>query len=343
MPGGLPDILTRGPVPLAADNFTPLARTPWAGEALSKTYKRAHAPAGARIGEAWEFSCDPAFPSRVKATGQALAELIAAYPDAVLSKQQRDCQILVKLLNARDPLSLQVHPSDTDPDLAPGECGKPESWLVLDAEPGAGIYLGFARPLTKDQLRAGIAKDILHFEPVQAGDYFEIEPGVPHSIAPGVTLLEPQRVIQGQAGKTFRMWDWDRLDEGGKPRALHLEQSLKLIDPERQYGPAFAQSLRRKPERVVERDGVTATIFPANASYRTALFSAARDAEFTWAVREGFGALVMLTGEASSNGIVLKGGEPALLPAAAMPLASRLSAGTRFAVVIPATARLEFL
>src|SRR4051812_6984639 len=95
-----PEILTRGPVPLAADNFTPLARTPWAGDEIGQRYKaRVSGAYGARIGESWEFSCDPAFPSRVRETGETLLSLIEAHPEAVLSRAgPRACEVLVKLL-----------------------------------------------------------------------------------------------------------------------------------------------------------------------------------------------------------------------------------------------------
>ena len=160
--------------------------------------------------------------------------------------------ILVKLLNADEPLSVQVHPDDSDADLKQDECGKPESWLVLDSEPGAGIYIGFEKSISKKELEALLrdgdkAKSALKFVPVEAGDYFEIEPGVTHAIGPGVTLLEPQRIIKGQSGKTYRLWDWGRKYDAngkrdqikGKARQLHISEGMKIIDPETHCGDAF--------------------------------------------------------------------------------------------------------
>jgi mannose-6-phosphate isomerase len=309
--------------------------------------------AGARIGEAWEFSCDPAFPSRVVGTGQTLLALVEAFPDAVLSPASHGrCDILVKLLDASAELSLQVHPGDDDPALAPAECGKPESWLVLAAAPGAGIYLGFSRAVAKDTLRAalagGDARSLLHFEPVKAGDYFEIGPGVPHAIGPGVTLLEPQRVIPGRAGKTFRMWDWNRRydaaglpDPRGAARPLHLEDSLRLVDPERQVGAAFTAGLRVAGEVLLAKAGVTVTRFARQAPYQTLTLRSSGEATLSWSIEGGYGALVMLAGSLSTpGGAKLSAGEPALLPASAMPLTSRLSPGTEFAVVMPREAAL---
>lgn len=347
MRADLLDILRRGPVPLAADNFTPLSRTPWAGADLGRRYK-SHVPgaAGARIGESWEFSCDPAFPSRVMATGASLQELIDAHRVEALSAQQRHCDVLVKLLNAQEPLSLQVHPRDDDSYLTADECGKPESWLVLAAEPGAGIYLGFSRAHSKGELRAALqqgdaAKELLHFETVQPGDYFELEPGVPHAIGPGVTLLEPQRVRAGKTGKTFRMWDWGRVVDG-RPRELHVAQSLRLVDPRTQVGPAFVASLKKPAHCLVDRVDLKVMAYAPNDYYQTFWVRAVAPASFQWSIRDGYGALVMLAGELETHGIVLKGGEPAFLPAAAMPLRSHAAAATEFAVIIPSGASLAF-
>ena len=145
---------------------------------------------GSRIGEAWEFSCDPDFPSTLPGHNISLPELVQAMPEAVLSPGQAHTgvEILVKLLNAGDELSLQVHPADDDPNLSDVECGKPESWYILHAEEKAGIYLGFSKPVARDELRAMLlagddsARSVLQFVEVEPGDYFEIEPGVPHAI-----------------------------------------------------------------------------------------------------------------------------------------------------------------
>ncbi len=344
-----PSFLSRGPVPLTADNFTPLARTPWGGEKIARGFKELAVPhaIGRAIGESWEFSYGPDFPSRLRDEDLSLKDLIDAYPSETLSPAQKSCDILVKLLDTAEPLSLQVHPRDDDGDLKAGECGKPESWLVLDAMPGAGIYLGFSRAVSRDELRKALldgarARELLQFEPVLPGDYFEIEPGVPHAIGAGVTLLEPQRVVPGKIGKTYRMWDWGRryaddgkADPAGAPRPLHLEESLRLVDPLRQVGPAFAASLRRKPRITAAAGGAEVLSFPPNPHYQTILVRAPADARFSLSVQGGYGALVVLEGGVVMSGVSLRKGEPALLPHAAMPFATRTAARTVLALVIP--------
>ncbi len=341
--------LTR-PVLLSADNFTPLSRTPWAGDRIGRVYKSELVPKsrGQRIGESWEVSCDAAFPSRVEGESDDLLALMKRNGEAVP-------EILVKLLDTDDPLSLQVHPRDDDPHLAPGECGKPESWLVLAAEPGAGIYLGFKHPMTREELAEVLAdgdaaKDVLHFEPVQPGDFFEIEPGVPHCIGRGVTLLEPQRVIPGKTGKTYRLFDFGRKYDAagrldmrhGAARPLHLEQGLPLLDPERQVGAVYARTLRRAPVVTTPVPGLEVKAFPANPHYQVAALSAQKGTAWTLEIAGGYGALVVLNGRFAAAGLLLKQGQPALLPARSLPLEFKTEADATAVIVAPASARMSF-
>jgi len=144
------------------------------------------------------------------------------------------------LVDAADYLSVQIHPHEDDPQLAAGESGKPEAWYIIDAEPGAGLYLGFRAGLSRQDVETAIdeQKDVsalMSFVPVSPGDLFLIGPGTPHAIGKGVLLLEPQRVAPGKRGVTYRYWDWNRkyddagrLDPRGQPRALHLERALDV-------------------------------------------------------------------------------------------------------------------
>lgn len=340
----------KSPILLAADNFTPLSRTPWAGDRIGKVYKGELVPKakGQRIGESWEISCDAAFPSLVPAEGVDLLTLLSRHGAPVP-------EILVKLLDTDDALSLQVHPRDDDPHLAQGECGKPESWLVLAAEPGAGIYLGFKRPLTRGELRDALeggdaAKDLLHFEPVEPGDFFEIEPGVPHCIGKGVTLLEPQRVVPGMSGKTYRLFDFGRrydaagrLDmRAGTARPLHLDAGIRLLDPERQVGPAYARSLRREPKVSAPVSGLEVRAFPANPFYQVAALTARAGTRFTLEIAGGYGGLVVLKGRFQAASVEFATGQPALLPAGSLPLEFDAPADAAAVVVAPATARMTF-
>lgn len=353
---------------LSPDLFTPLARTPWGGKTIARTFKSAFVkdPKNTIIGESWEISCDPAFPSQVLGEKVSLADLIRQQPEKMLSpayvkENGPNCDILVKLINAADPLSLQVHPTDDDPSLKPGECGKPESWLVLDAEPGSGLYLGFSKPIKKAELEKllenkGDLKPYLQFVPVKKGDYFEINPGVIHAIGPGVTLLEPQRVRIGKAGKTYRFWDWSRKynpdgslnNKSGQPRELHIQEGLKLIDPEKQVGASYVASLRERAESNELSEKVTHSFYPANANYQVHRLLMEPGSQVQLSAKSGFLTFVGLGGEGVlGDAVKVSRGEPGFVPFAALPLlidVPKDSAKTfDLAIIIPPSCDLRIL
>lgn len=206
---------------------------------------------------------EPSFPSRTVG-GDKLADLIAAAPIAWLGAKVATAYggqtpLLVKLLDTADHLSVQVHPAMDDPCLGPDESGKPESWIVLEAEPGAGIYMGLRDGVTRGAVEAclrahGPLDELLNFVPCQPGDAFVIEAGTVHAIGAGMTLLEPQHVAPGKRGLTYRFWDWNRLYDNsgrrsaaGRPRELHVERSLAVASFQA-TGDAFVSSCRATPE-----------------------------------------------------------------------------------------------
>ncbi len=252
------------PVLLQADNFTPPSRTPWGGRRLASDYKRRWLPASGRelvVGESWEISVEPDFPARLQ-DGTLLTEYIARAPELVLGDEHRRGRsataLLVKLIDTAEPLSVQIHPSDDYAGLADGECGKPESWYVVAREPGAGLYLGF-RPGTGEQdvrealLGQRSLKELLRFVPVEPGDFFAIDAGTPHAIGRGLTLVEPQHVMPGRRGVTYRYWDWDRRYDAhgrpasnGTPRPLHAAHALAVTAWERVQQAGFEERIRKR-------------------------------------------------------------------------------------------------
>ena len=233
---------------LRADNFTPPARTPWGGTRIVSRYKPAHAlseaaRAHACVGESWEVSVEPDFPSTLE-DGTPLSVWLAQAPEATLGAEARSGRVgtalLVKLIDTAEPLSVQIHPANDYGGLAPGETGKPESWYVVAREPGAGLYLGFKAGTRAAHVREalhtrGALRELLRFVPVEPGDFFVIDAGTPHAIGEGLTLVEPQYVTPGLRGVTYRYWDWDRRydaqgvpSEHGAPRPLHVEHALSV-------------------------------------------------------------------------------------------------------------------
>jgi mannose-6-phosphate isomerase len=131
-------------------------------------------------------------------------------------------QVLVKYLFTSEKLSVQVHPSDAE---APaGSRGKEECWLVLDAEPGAALAIGFKQPVEREVIRAaaldGSIEDLLMWHPVKAGDFFYLPAGTVHAIGPGLTLVE----VQQNSDITYRLYDY------GRPRELHLDEALAVAE-----------------------------------------------------------------------------------------------------------------
>ncbi|MDA9951318.1 class I mannose-6-phosphate isomerase [Oligoflexaceae bacterium] len=280
----------KSPLWLDPKNFTPLTRTPWAGEKIAQLYKdQILALSDSRlIGESWEVSCDPQFPSYVSEWESDLQSLLEKYP-ATLGplKEKATCEILSKIINASSPLSFQIHPADDDANLESNECGKPESWYIMHAEKDSGIYLGFQKQISREQFLEILEspeddlKKYLQFVPVKSGDYFELSPGVPHAIGAGVTLFEPQRILKGKSGKTFRLFDWNRrydkegkLSSGGEPRELHVAAGARLINFEQAFGEQYLQTIRREPKTVVDTEGLQINSYPDNGYYQVSqLFS----------------------------------------------------------------------
>lgn len=150
--------------------------------------------------------------------------------DKVFEKSQLGFPLLIKFIDAAANLSVQVHPDDKWAKENYDSNGKTEMWHVIDAEPGAGLYVGFKKGVTRDQYLKSVADgtvdQLLQFYPVQKGDTFFIPAGTVHAIGAGVLLAE----IQESSDITFRIFDWNRVDEHGKPRELHTEEALQVLD-----------------------------------------------------------------------------------------------------------------
>ncbi len=172
-----------------------------------------------------------------------LPEVIEMYNDELLGEENFDrfsteFPLLIKLIDANDNLSIQVHPDDDYAYKHGMENGKTEMWYVLQADEGSEIYVGFNEKETKadiiNRLRNKTFKEVMHKDIAQQGDLFFIPAGTMHAIGKGILLAE----IQQSSDATFRLYDWDRKDEEGNPRQLHLEQGLEVLDLSKQEGTA---------------------------------------------------------------------------------------------------------
>lgn len=324
------------PALLRADNFTPVARTPWGGTRLAAQYKQQLARPGQVIGESWEVSIEPDFPALLE-SGEPLTAFIANAPEAVLGRERRDLgragtALLVKLLDTAESLSVQIHPDDHYAGLAPGECGKPESWYVVEAAPGAGLYLGFRAGVEAAQVRAALEQGaslepLLHFIPVQPGDFFVIDAGMPHAIGAGLTLVEPQHVLPSQRGVTYRYWDWNRRYDAsgratpdGAPRPLHVEHALAVTDWPRFRDPSFVAGIHLRAPALDLSGAPRLTHLAGGSGLPSAFLAVSRvsgTGKLALPYRDRLQSLTVLEGQVDCAGVRIERGRSAVVPACA--------------------------
>jgi mannose-6-phosphate isomerase len=202
-----------------------------------------------RAAESWEIvdhGADQSIVAEGPLAGQTLHELVVQQGAALLGENQTRSQfpLLFKFLDCQKTLSVQVHPNDAQAArLDPPDLGKTEAWVILAAERGSKIYAGLKpgidRPTLERELARGKCDVCLHqFEP-RVGDCLLIEAGTVHALGAGLLVAE----IQQASDTTYRLFDWNRVDRDGKPRELHIQQSLDTIDFSRgPVDPAQPQS-----------------------------------------------------------------------------------------------------
>ena len=216
-------------------SFTPLyMERVWGGRRIADELGRAGVADGP-IGESWELVDRDDAQSVVAsgpAAGMTLHELWAMHREEVFGKQAPDSPrfpLLAKILDARDTLSVQVHPPAA---IAPQLGGEPktEMWYLLDGTADAAVYAGFTNGVRREDFEAalenGTTENLLHRLPVKAGDAIFIPSGRCHAIGGGCFIVE----IQQNSDTTYRVFDWNRVGLDGKPRPLHLRESLLSID-----------------------------------------------------------------------------------------------------------------
>jgi len=207
----------------------------WGGRCLETLYNK-NLPPGVPIGESWEISDRPGDESVIAngpLAGQSLHWLMENHASEVLGNAKpaggNRFPLLCKILDARDKLSLQVHPPANK---AAGLGGEPktEMWHITDAAPGAELYAGLKRGVTRaefeSQIQSGGVAGCFHRLPVRGGDTMFLPSGRVHAIGAGLVIFE----IQQNSDTTYRVFDWNRVGLDGKPRELHVPQSLASID-----------------------------------------------------------------------------------------------------------------
>lgn len=188
------------------------------------------------IAESWELSAHPDGTSMI-ASGNYKGMLFSEYINRIGAPAlghkydaNKDFPLLIKLIDAKQDLSVQVHPDDAYALEHENGYGKTEMWYVIDSEPGAGLYVGFDRDVSKEEVLHRISDntimEVLRFHPTKPGDIFFIPAGTVHAIGAGNLICE----IQQNSNSTYRLYDHDRKDKFGNPRELHISKALDVLN-----------------------------------------------------------------------------------------------------------------
>jgi mannose-6-phosphate isomerase len=298
--------------------FRPQPKTTvWGGNKLTTLFHKSF-PATEKIGESWELSAVQQSLSVVTngfLKGNTVEELIEIYlgelvGDKVYERYGVEFPVLVKLIDASETLSVQVHPNDATALERHNAYGKTEMWYVLQADEGAGLYVGFNCTMTAAEFYARVQNntlpEMLNFVPVAPGDTFFIAPGTIHAIGKGIVLAE----IQQTSDITYRVYDWGREHNPSTARAMHVEQAIDIINYEKTSHPKTVyRETPNAPTLLVESPYFTTHLLPLNRPLTRNLLN--NDSFVIYMCIDGSATLQCLNGSAT-----LTKGETLLVPAA---------------------------
>lgn len=208
----------------------------WGGEKLKTVLnKNSNLP---NMGESWEISDvegDTSIVANGNLEGKSLKQLLSTYKEDLIGKKNfkkfgNTFPLLIKFIDAKEDLSIQLHPNDDIAAKRHNSFGKTEMWYVMQADSGANLMVGFNQKMTSEKylkhLNSNTLTEILNFDKVKTGDAYFIEGGLIHSIGAGVLLAE----IQQTSDITYRVYDWDRVDSNGNKRELHIDLAMDAFD-----------------------------------------------------------------------------------------------------------------
>ena len=259
---------------------------------------------GNNIAEAWVLSCHKDGASIVlngELKGKSLEEALEIFGKDCLGENGKAFKyfpLLIKLIDAKADLSVQVHPNDEYANKVENEFGKTEMWYILDAEKDAFLYYGFKEPITKEDLKKrieeGSLEEILNAVKVKKGDCFYIPSGTIHAIGKGILIAE----IQQNSNTTYRVYDYNRKDKFGNLRPLHIKKALDCINLTKPNRQSF------KDENLL-----------ADCKYFNVRRKSINKKAISFTDDKSFLSILCIDGEISFNGITLKKGECAFVPA----------------------------
>ena len=278
----------------------------WGGRGLERFLGR-KLPGTSPIGESWELVDRPEAQSLVSVgpwTGRSLRDLVATQGAEIMGPtwpKARPFPILVKWLDCRERLSLQVHPPAEVAASLGGE-PKTENWYIARAEPGAAVLAGLKPGVDTAKFRAALkdntAESLVHRLPTMAGDSLLIRSGVMHAIDGGNLILE----IQQNSDTTYRVYDWGRVGLDGKPRAMHVEQSMASLEANTTGTPQLVRSADNT------------TVLADCREFRITRHRLAPGEDLDFGAGEQARIVSVVSGSLSADGITLGLGDNALLP-----------------------------
>ena len=198
----------------------------WGGEKLKTLFG---VKADGIVAECWTASIHKDGASLIENGAENFAAYLKSHAYTV-DKKGGDFPVLIKYIDAKNNLSVQVHPSDEYALKHENSLGKTEAWYIISAEKGAGIYCGFKRDTNKseflEKVKSGSVEELLNFIPVKAGDCYLINAGTVHAIGAGCVICE----VQQNSNITYRVYDYNRRGADGKLRELHVDKAVEVID-----------------------------------------------------------------------------------------------------------------
>lgn len=287
----------------------------WGGTKLRDEFGKASGNEDiSRFAESWELSSHPDGESIIDGgeyDGRTLSEFLTENPAAlkVGNTEFSEFPVLIKLIDAKDDLSVQVHPDNDYARKYEGDNGKTEMWYIIDCDEGAELIYGFKNKITKEEFQKALEEntilEMVNRVKVHKGDVFFIKPGTLHAIGGGILIAE----IQQSSNVTYRVYDYGRVGDDGKPRELHIQKALDVTRTEPAEG-AFG-----KPEKLILSDKCRTEYYQlCSCEYFTA-FRYDVDGSFKAESSGEAYHILVIDGEAEISGIPAEKGSSIFVPA----------------------------
>ena len=290
----------------------------WGGNTLVKSYSK-HFDKDKNIGESWEI-CDLKNDKNIVSNGEFkekdISFLIEHLGEKLLGsncKNQKDFPLLIKFIDAKDKLSIQVHPDEEYANKKHNKHGKNEMWYIMEADENAKLLIGLKKGIDKNKLKAAIEnkeniEDMFNYFDIRKGDAFYIPNGCIHAIMGNSLIAE----IQTPSDVTYRLYDWNRVDKNGNSRELHIEDSFNVIKD------IDAFQLKSKKENLLKENNIEINNIFSNEYFTTEEYLI-KDKYTSKTNNKTFEIILVMEGNGTitsdENSIELEAGKTVLLPA----------------------------